>query len=101
MRADGRSGRRRRISGDRTDSGSARCTAARAYRDAFERQLGRAFSTGAEDAHLTYDPLTDSLDVGARAAAVCVTNAFIEHAAGLDGCQSDRGRRSASSDVAV
>jgi hypothetical protein len=53
-------------------------------------EMTNAYSTGAEDAHLEVRRLpADDLPVpvyGARAAAICVLDSFLNHARGLDGC---------------
>jgi predicted NBD/HSP70 family sugar kinase len=61
--------------------------AASAYLEAVRREIGGVFSTGAADAELTIEPFDDVLIAGARAAAICVIDAFIEHIRGLDGCR--------------
>ncbi|WP_143230345.1 ROK family protein [Actinosynnema sp. ALI-1.44] len=68
--------------------------AASAYLTAVKREINTVFSTGAADAELIVEAFDDVLVTGARAAAVCVIDAFIEHLRGLDGCQTPGRRRS-------
>jgi predicted NBD/HSP70 family sugar kinase len=65
-------------------------SAAAAYGTAAKRERENAYSTGAEDAVLNLEPLQAGTipELGARAAAVCVLNSFIEHARGQDGCRA-------------
>jgi predicted NBD/HSP70 family sugar kinase len=60
--------------------------AASAYLKAVKREISTVFSTGAADAELTIEALEDAAITGACAAAICVIDAFIEHARGLDDC---------------
>jgi predicted NBD/HSP70 family sugar kinase len=71
--------------------------AAHCYLAAARSEMEHAFSTGATVAHLTPVQLEDKDlgELGARAAAVCVINSFIDHARGLDGCPVVQRRPSA------
>ena len=65
-------------------------TAAAAYRSAMHQEVTSAFAAGDKDEYLKIRPLPakpeDLALLGARAAAVCVLESFIEHALRLDGC---------------
>jgi predicted NBD/HSP70 family sugar kinase len=65
-------------------------TAAVAYRSAVEQEAASAFAAGNQDQYLDIRPLPTKSEelalMGARAAAVCVLESFIEHALRLDGC---------------
>jgi predicted NBD/HSP70 family sugar kinase len=65
-------------------------TVAAAYLSAMRHEVGRAFAAGSQPDYLTIrafsaEPAEAEL-LGARAAAVCVLESFIEHALRLDGC---------------
>jgi predicted NBD/HSP70 family sugar kinase len=61
--------------------------AASAYLNAVRREVSRVFSTAATETELTIEPFDEVLVSGARAAAICVGDAFIEHLRGLDSCR--------------
>jgi predicted NBD/HSP70 family sugar kinase len=63
-------------------------TAGAAYLKAAKAEMSHAYSTGARFTNLTPRSLEegDSAVLGARAAAVCLLNSFLDHARGLDGC---------------
>ena len=65
-------------------------TAGAAYRNSVEQELATAFAAGASGEYLKIRPLPVEPEelalLGARAAAVCVLESFIEHALRLDGC---------------
>jgi predicted NBD/HSP70 family sugar kinase len=65
-------------------------TAAAAYSSAVYQEVTSAFAAGNQDGYLTIRPLPAKPEElalrGARAAAVCVLESFIEHALRLDGC---------------
>ena len=65
-------------------------TAAAAYLAAVEREAESAFAASGQPGYLTVRPLPakpeDAALLGARAAAICVLESFIEHALRLDGC---------------
>ena len=67
-------------------------TAAAAYRAAVEREAASAFSASGQPGYLTVRPLParpeDAALLGAKAAAICVLESFIEHALRLDGCMT-------------
>jgi predicted NBD/HSP70 family sugar kinase len=65
-------------------------TAAAGYLSAVQHEVSRAFAAGNQSGYLTLrafpaEPAKAEL-LGARAAAVCVLESFIEHALRLDGC---------------
>lgn len=73
-------------------------TAAGAYVASMRHELSAAFAAGQHPDYIALrnlpaDP-TESALVGARAAAVCVLESFIEHALRLDGCTSGLRRAS-------
>jgi predicted NBD/HSP70 family sugar kinase len=68
-------------------------TVADAYLSAMRQEAIRAFAAGNQPGYLTVQPLP-ALE-GAKAAAVCVLESFIEHALRLDGCTTAL-RRTAS-----
>jgi predicted NBD/HSP70 family sugar kinase len=65
-------------------------TAAAAYNNAMYQEVISAFAAGSQDKYLTIRPLPAQPEElalsGARAAAVCVIESFIQHALRLDGC---------------
>ena len=65
-------------------------TAAAAYRSAVEQEVASAFAAGNPDQYLDIRPLPAKPEelalLGAKAAAVCVLESFLEHALRLDGC---------------
>lgn len=63
-------------------------TAASAYWIALESERARAFSTGATDTVITvrHTNVDEAALLGARAAALCVFDAFVNHARGEDDC---------------
>ena len=65
-------------------------TAADAYLSAVRQEVSRAFAAGDRDDYLTVRAFPARSEevalLGARAAAVCVLESFIEHALRLDGC---------------
>jgi hypothetical protein len=65
-------------------------TAAAAYLSAVRQEVNRAFAAGDHNDYLTVRAFPtrpeDIALLGARAAAVCVLESFIEHALRLDGC---------------
>ena len=65
-------------------------TAAAAYCGAVHQEVASAFAAGDKDEYLKIRPLPANPEglalLGARAAAVCVLESFIEHALRLDGC---------------
>jgi predicted NBD/HSP70 family sugar kinase len=65
-------------------------TAAAAYYGAVRQEVASAFAGGGEGDYLKTEPLPmnpeDLGQLGAKAAAICVLEAFIEHALRLDGC---------------
>jgi len=65
-------------------------TAAAAYLSAVRHELDRAFAAGNQPDYLAVHAFPaepeDAELLGARAAAVCVLESFIEHALRLDGC---------------
>jgi predicted NBD/HSP70 family sugar kinase len=67
-------------------------TAAAAYLAAVEREAESAFAASGQPGYLTVRPLParpeDAALLGARAAAICVLESFIEHALRLDGCRT-------------
>jgi predicted NBD/HSP70 family sugar kinase len=67
-------------------------TAAAAYLSAARQEVKRAFAAGNQPDYLTIRPLparsADAALLGAKAAAVCVLESFIEHALRLDGCST-------------
>jgi predicted NBD/HSP70 family sugar kinase len=67
-------------------------TAVAAYRAAVEREAASAFSASGQPGYLTVRPLParpeDAALLGAKAAAICVLESFIEHALRLDGCMT-------------
>ena len=75
-------------------------TAAAAYRAAMEQEVLSAFAAGDKDDYLTIRALPaepeDLALLGARAAAICVLESFIEHALRLDGCTTTLRRSSGS-----
>ncbi len=66
-------------------------TAAAAYRAAVETEITRAFAASGQPDYLKIEAFPASADevalLGAKAAAVCVLQSFIEHALRLDGCK--------------
>ena len=66
-------------------------TAAAAYLAAVKTETARAFAAGGQDDYLKIEAFPASSDevalLGAKAAAVCVLQSFIEHALRLDGCK--------------
>ena len=74
-------------------------TAAAAYRAAVEWEAASAFAASGQPGYLTVRPLParpeDAALLGAKAAAICVLESFIEHALRLDGCTTTL-RRSGS-----
>ena len=81
-------------------AGPKPATAAAAYRAAMEQEVLSAFAAGDKDEYLTIRALPakpeDLALLGARAAAVCVLESFIEHALRLDGCTTALRRSSGS-----
>ena len=75
-------------------------TAAAAYLTAVRQEVTSAFAAGIQDDYLTVRPLPpkpeDTALLGARAAAVCVLESFIEHALRLDGCTTTLRRTSST-----
>jgi predicted NBD/HSP70 family sugar kinase len=75
-------------------------TAAAAYRSAVQQEVTSAFAAGSQDDYLDIRPLPAEPEelalLGARAAAVCVLESFLEHALRLDGCTTTLRRPSAS-----
>ena len=75
-------------------------TAAAAYCSAMHQEVTSAFAAGGKDEYLKIRPLPaqpeDLALLGARAAAVCVLESFIEHALRLDGCTTALRRSSGS-----
>jgi predicted NBD/HSP70 family sugar kinase len=75
-------------------------TAAAAYLSAVSQEVTPAFAAGTQDDYLTVRPLPaepeDAALLGARAAAVCVLESFIEHALRLDGCTTTLRRTSST-----
>ena len=67
--------------------------AASAYLAAVRHEITTVFSTGATDAELIVEPFKDVAVTGARAAAICMIDAFIAHARGLDTCNSPAQRQ--------
>jgi predicted NBD/HSP70 family sugar kinase len=65
-------------------------TAAAAYLDAARTEVSHAFAASARPDYLTIEPFPEHSDeitlLGAKAAAVCVLQSFIEHALRLDNC---------------
>jgi len=76
-------------------------TAAAAYRAAMETETNRAFAAGGPDDYLGIEAFPAGSDevalLGAKAAAVCVLQSFIEHALRLDSCKPGSRRITASS----
>lgn len=77
-------------------------TAAVAYLSLVRHEVSRAFAVGNQHDYLTIRPLPSRPEeqalLGARAAAVCVLESFIEHALRLDGCMTAL-RRSGNSNT--
>ena len=75
-------------------------TAADAYLSTMQQEVAGAFAAGNQDEYLTIRPLPAKPEElalrGARAAAVCVLESFIEHALRLDGCTTTLRRPSGS-----
>jgi len=75
-------------------------TAGDAYCAAIHQEVTSAFAAGGQDDYLTIYPLPPKPEElamrGARAAAVCVLESFIEHALRLDGCTTTLRRPSTS-----
>ena len=75
-------------------------TAAAAYCSAVRQEVTSAFAASAKGEYLEIRPLPtkpeDLALLGARAAAVCVLESFIEHALRLDGCTTTLRRPSTS-----
>ena len=73
-------------------------TAAAAYLAAVEREAEGAFAASGRPGYLTVRPLPakpeDAALLGAKAAAICVLESFIEHALRLDGCTTTLRRHS-------
>ena len=62
-------------------------TAAAAYLSAMRQEIASAFAAGNNGSYLKIEPFPEDLALlGAKAAAVCVLESFIEHALRLDGC---------------
>jgi predicted NBD/HSP70 family sugar kinase len=76
-------------------------TAAAAYLDAARTEVTRAFAASGQPDYLTIEPFPQHSDevalLGAKAAAVCVLQSFIEHALRIDGCAPGSRRGTASS----
>jgi predicted NBD/HSP70 family sugar kinase len=76
-------------------------TAAAAYHNAVRQEVASAFAGGHEGDYLKTEPLPASPEdlgqLGAKAAAICVLEAFIEHALRLDGCPTTLRRPSTTS----
>jgi len=79
-------------------------TAAAAYLTAMREEATRAFAASSQTDYLTIRPFPakpeDAALLGARAAAVCVLESFIEHALRLDGCSTGLRRPSGSHHLA-
>ncbi len=79
-------------------------TAAAAYLAAVRKETLRAFAASGQPDYLTIRALPAEADdaalLGAKAAAVCVLESFIEHALRLDGCKSGL-RRNATGPHAI
>jgi predicted NBD/HSP70 family sugar kinase len=76
-------------------------TAGAAYLTAVRAEVGRAFAASAQPDYLTVRLFPGNQEdvalLGAKAAAVCVVESFIEHALRLDGCRTGLRRTAASS----
>jgi predicted NBD/HSP70 family sugar kinase len=76
-------------------------TAAAAYLAAVRTETTRAFAASGQSDYLEIEPFPEHEDevalLGAKAAAVCVLQSFIEHALRLDGCKPAPRRITASS----
>ena len=78
-------------------------TAAAAYLDAARQEVTHAFAASDQTDYLRIRAFPanphDVALLGAQAAAVCVLEAFIEHALRLDGCKTGSRRTTTSSQV--
>jgi predicted NBD/HSP70 family sugar kinase len=75
-------------------------TAAAAYLSAVRQEVTSAFAAGSDGDYLTTESFPASPEdlalLGARAAAICVLESFIEHALRLDGCTTTLRRPSSN-----